>query len=245
MRSSTRAAAALIAALAGLALTGSAGGATMTLDLNTSNVGPHLVLGERIYFFPPSSISYLRGTVLDDRGQPGNSCIKLFEKPLVAPDFTTEGTMTCPNDPGDGSGGWTWDVHATENQQFKAATWPDESTSAAESNVVTIYTAPEVTWDIGFIGDKKVLNMIVDGDSDEYEGTLELRQGRRLVKSIRVSGDFADIRVPVRRTAGPGKVKSGARFSFMLRPDDLDRWVPMTANGRAARGHQGDAGPVT
>src|SRR5215208_7563092 len=157
MRSPILATAALTLA-AGLAGAGSAAAATMTLDLNSSNVGPHTELGDHMYYFPPSSVSWLRGTVLDDAGQPGNSCIRTLTKPITAVDFTADSSMNCPNDPGDGSGGWTWDVHATENQQFKAATWPDEHTSAAESNVVTIFTAPEVAWDVSYISDRKMLD---------------------------------------------------------------------------------------
>ena len=62
--------------------------------------------------------------------------------------------------------------------------------------------------------------------------------------STHVSGDFADIRVPVRKQGGPGRVKARSRFSFILRPDDQDRWVTMTASGRAIRSRQGEAGPV-
>jgi hypothetical protein len=106
------------------------------------------------------------------------------------------------------------------------------------------HRAPEVAWDISYVSDRKVLDMIVDGDSDEYEGTLEVRQGSKVVFTTHVSGDFADIRVPVRRKGGAGKVRDRARFGFILRADDQDRWVTMTAKGRAIRGHQGDAGPV-
>jgi hypothetical protein len=237
-------AAAALAVAATLAAGGSAAASTMTLGLNTSNVGPHVELGDNMFFFPPSSISYLRGTVLDDQGKPGNSCIKTLSKPLVALDFTTDSSMSCPTDSGDGTGFWTWDVHAQENEQFKAAVWPDESNAPAESNVVTIFTAPEVNWDISYVSDRKVLDMIVDGDSDEYEGTLEVRQGSKVVSTTHISGDFADIRVPVRRKGGAGRLKNRARFSFILRPDNQDRWVAMTAKGRAIRGRQGDAGPV-
>jgi hypothetical protein len=216
MRSRTLATAALALA-ATLAASGSAAATTMTLGLNTSNVGPHVELGDNMYFFPPSSISYLRGTVLDDQGKPGNSCIRTFSKPIVAADFIQDGGMSCPTDSGDGTGYWTWDVHAQENEQFKAAAYPDENNAPAESNVVTIFTAPEVEWDVSYISDRKVLDFIVDGDSDEYEGTLELRQGSRVVLTTHVSGDFADVRVPVRRTGGAGRVRNRARFSFVLR----------------------------
>lgn len=243
MRARTLATAALTAAAA-LAATGTAGATTMTLGLNTSNVGPHVELGDNMFFFPPSSISYLRGTVLDDHGTPGNSCIKTFSKSIVAAGFTQDGGMDCPADSGDGTGFWTWDVHAQENEQFKAAVYPDENNAPAESNVVTIFTAPEVEWDVSYISDRKVLDFIVDGDSDEYEGTLEVRQGSRVAFTTRVTGDFADVRVPVRRRSGAGRVRNRARFSFILRPDDQDRWVTMTGKGRAIRDRRGHAGPV-
>jgi hypothetical protein len=236
---------AALALTATVAAAGSAQAATLTLDLDPSQTGPYAQIDTHTYFVPRSGHVSLRGTTLDDAGAPGNSCIRRFTRPLEGPDFTVDGGVSCPTDSGDGSGRWNWDVHPVENAQYKAAVVPDGSNRAAESNVVTLFTAPELFWSVGFDGSKPAIQFLVTSDSDAYDGTLVVRQRGRFVKAIHVSGDGtseAHVRVAPKRRARA--LRRGGTFTAILTPTDQSRWTALYAAGVAKRGRTGDGSPV-
>lgn len=105
----------------------------------------------------------LKAVVLDDAGQPGNTCFTPQWRTLVEP-FTIGG-MACPSDTYDG-GAWGWSVHANETEQFKIVASPDESNGPAESNTITLLAAPEMWWSMGYHGNTQILYAAVQGDSE-------------------------------------------------------------------------------
>lgn len=237
---------ALCALAASLALCGTAHATTMSLDLDPSLTGPYNQIDAHTYFIPRSSVSSLRGTTLDNAGQPGNSCIHTLDKPLAdAVGFTPEGGIWCPPDPGTGAGSWSWSVHPTENSQYKAVTEPDDDNAAAESNVVTLLTGPELYWNVGFKGERPAMQILVTSDSDVYDGTVTVMQGSRRVTSFHVAGEGTkEGYAMIGRTARRRMLKARGAFTILVTPTNRSRFVTMTASGRAVRGRIGDGGPV-
>lgn len=238
-----------IAATAALALgiAGSADAAGISLALDPSNTGPYNQIDESTYYIPRSSHSELQAVVLDDAGKPGNTCFTALRRTLRAPDFAPESGISCPSDDGDG-GRWHWDVHVNETEQFKIAGRADGNNAAAESNVITLLTAPEFSWAMGYRRNAQVMSVIVQGDSDRYDGKLDVRQGSRLVTSRHISGRSAQVDVKVVPKAKARRCRSclagRSAFTMTLTPGDRSRWVTMTAKGFAAQNKQGNAGPV-
>lgn len=238
---------AAVAVTAAFAATGSAQAATLTLDLDPSQTGPYAQIDTHSYFVARSTHVSLRGTTLDDDGAAGNSCIHRFTRPLEGPGFMLDGGVSCPTDFGDGSGRWNWDVHPVENQQYKAAVIPDSGNSAAESDVVTLFTAPELSWSAGFDGNRPAVQFLVTSDSGAYDGTLVVRRLGRFVKAIHVSGDGtteAHVRVAGRRAHCARCLRRGGTFTAILTAADQSRWTAMYAAGVARRGRTGDGSPV-
>lgn len=232
-------------AVAATALGGAAtaSASSTSLGLNTSNVGEHVQVDATTFFFPRSSVSWLRGTLLDDAGRPGNSCWRAAEKTVVEPEWHVEQGIACPA----GSEGWfTWDVHATENTQFKSVVVGDDTgTSPSESNVVTMLTGPELKWDGMWAGYRKS-QIEMWTDSEEYAGTITVKQGGRVVASKAVSGRHGGLMVKVARKGKrcKGCLKAGGTFVATVTPNDTRRWVTMTATGVSKRLRQGDGTPV-
>jgi hypothetical protein len=230
-------------ALAALAIAGSASATSISLAFDPSIAGPYNQIDDSTYYVPRSSNAGLVAVVLDDNGTPGNTCFSAVARTLVSPEFQPEGGVSCPSDDGDG-GKWFWNVHATETSQYKVINRPDGSNGAAESNVITLLTAPEVSWEMGYRRNTQVLSLIVQGDSDLYDGKLEVRQGGRLVASKQVTGTSASLDVKVAARTKARVLRAKGAFSVTLTPSDRSRWVTMTAKGSATRGKHGYAGPV-
>ena len=182
-------------------------------------------------------------TVLDDNGKAGNTCFSAVVRTLVSPEFQPESGVSCPSDDGDG-GKWNWNVHATETSQYKVINRPDGDNAAGESNVITLLTAPELSWEMAYRRNTQILSLIVQGDSDLYDGKLEVRQGSRLVASQRITGTSGTLDVKVARKTKAHILRARGAFTVTLVPNDRSRWVTMTAKGSAIRGKHGYAGPV-
>jgi hypothetical protein len=212
-----------------LALAGSAQASTLTLDV----AGPYERLAPRVYFVPRSGAVDLRGTVRDDSGAAGASCFAALRAPLAAPAFTEAGVW-CPS-----AGGWSGGLRVTENERIKVAVVPDARNSAAESPVITLLTAPELSWS----GSRRAVRFRVAGGSDAYAGRLDVRQDGRLVASARVSGARRDLRIRIARRAHSIRPRGGA-FTATLAPADRERWTAVAATGRPLRGHAGEGRPV-
>ena len=242
----------LAVAAVALAAAGPAHATSMTLDLDPDS-GPHIRVADHTYFIPRSSYATLHGTTLDDAGAAGNSCIHTLRKPLQATAFEPDGGLWCPNDFGDGTGSWWWSgANGPENEQFKAVVEPDEHIGAAESNVVTFLTGPELHWHVTYNGNQRALNLQVTSDAEDFAGTLAVSQGGRVVATLPVSGngtsDHYVRTVPKkrrhRRVRCSGCLKRGGTFTVTLTPSDTARWVTMSASGRVVHDHLGDAEPV-
>jgi hypothetical protein len=242
----------LAVAAAALAAAAPAHATSMTLDLSP-DAGPYTRVADHTYFVPRWSYASLRGTTLDDSGAAGNSCIYTLRKPLQATAFERDGGLWCPNDFGDGTGRWSWSgVPNAENQQFKAVVEPDEYNGPAETNVVTLLTAPDLHWHVTYNGNQRVLDLQVTSDAEDYAGTLAVSQGGRVVATAPVSGNGTSERhvrtVPKRRRHRPvrcsGCLRRGAAFTVTLTPSDTARWVTMSASGRVVHDHLGDGEPV-
>lgn len=244
MRTKTILAAVLAAASFGGAAT--AGAATLKLDLDPGNTGPYNQIDAGAYFVPRTSNSSLLGNVLDDFGAEGNSCIRTLTKPLAATDWEQDGGIWCPNAWGDGGGRWGWSANPPENEQYKAVTVPDDNNGAAESNVVTLFTGPELYWNVGFKGNRPALQILVTSSSEEFDATVDVFQGKRKVYSSHVSGNDTSERYVyiAKKRSCAHCLKSKAPFMFTVTPTDRTRWVTMTASGRVVRGRIGYGGPV-
>jgi hypothetical protein len=212
-----------------LALAGSAEASTLTLDV----AGPYEQLAPRVYFVPRSGAVELRGTVRDDMGAPGGSCFAALRAPLTALAFTEAGVW-CPP-----AGDWSGGLRVTENERIKVAVVPDARNSAAESPVITLLTAPELSWS----GARRAVRFHVVGGSDAYAGRLDVRQDGRLVASARVTGARRELRVRIAPRAHSLRPRGGA-FTATLAPADRDRWAAMAATGRPVRGRAGEGRPV-
>ena len=121
--------------LVALACAGPAQAATVTLDVD----GAYREIAPRTYFVPGGSEVGLRGSLLDDAGLAGATCLEALRQPLGAPVWTSDGVW-CP------AGAWTGGVRVTENVRLKAAVVPDVRNGAAESDALTLVTAPRLTW---------------------------------------------------------------------------------------------------
>lgn len=227
-------------AAAALACAAGAQASTLTLGFDPSNTGAYNQIDDSTYFIPRSSSIRLVGTLLDDAGAAGNSCFQTYTRTFVT-DFAAESGVSCPSDTAGGR--WGWSPTPIENTQYKAVNHPDESNAPAESNVITLLTAPEVQWVAGFAG-KALFEVLISGDSEEYAGTLQVRQGSRLVASKHLTGRDADVFVKIDRRARSKRLKRKGPFMLTLIPDDRSRWVGMTASGRVVRGRQGEGGPI-
>ena len=230
--------AAVVAALA-LGCTG-AQASTLTLGFDPTNTGAYNQVDDSTYFVPRDSSIRLVGTLLDDAGAAGNSCFQTYTRTFVT-DFAPESGISCPSDTAGGR--WGWSPTPIENTQYKAINRPDENNGPAESNVITLLTAPEVHWVAGFAG-KALFEVLINGDSEEYAGTLQIRQGARLVASRHITGRDSDVFFKIDRRARAKRLKRKGSFMLTLVPDDRARWVGMTANGHVIRGRQGDGGPI-
>jgi hypothetical protein len=212
-----------------LALAGNAQASTLTLDV----AGPHEQVAPRVYFVPRSGTVELRGTVRDDTGAAGASCFAALHAPLAAPAFTEAGVW-CPP-----AGGWSGGLRVTENERIKVAAVPDARNSAAESPVLTLLTAPELTWS----GSRRAVRFRVAGGSEAYDGRLDVRQHGRLVASAHVRGGTREVRIRVARRAHSLRPRGGA-FTATLAPADRDRWTVTRVTGRALDGRAGTARPL-
>ena len=224
---------AVVAAVAALGTASAADASSMSLGLNTSNVGEHKELDASTFFFPRNAVSWLRGTMTDDSGL---NCYRTVSKTAVEPDFTGDPGIGCPSE------GWfTWSVHATENTQYKALL----TESPAESNVVTILTGPEAQWDGMWAGYRKT-QIDAWSDSEAYAGTISVKQGGRVVKSGRMTGTEGHLTVKVAKKGKrcAGCLKPGAPWVATITPDDSRRWVTMQATGVSKRLKQGGFAPV-
>jgi hypothetical protein len=230
------------AAVAAVLAVGCAGAqaSTLTLGFDPTNTGAYNQVDESTYFVPRDSSIRLVGTLLDDNGAAGNSCFQTYTRTFVT-DFAAESGISCPSD--SAGGRWGWSPTPVENTQYKAVNRPDENNAPAESSVITLLTAPEVHWVAGFAG-KALFEVLVNGDADEYAGTLQIRQGSRLVASRHIAGRDSDVFFKIDRRSRAKRLKRKASFTLTLIPDDRSRWVGMTANGRVIRGRQGDGGPI-
>ncbi len=212
-----------------LALAGGASGAaqaaTVTLDVD----GAYRELAPHVYFVPGGGAVGLRGTLLDDAGAADGSCLVALRQPFGAPAFVPDDGIWCP--PGDD---WTGGFRVTENVRLKAAVVPDARNSAAESPVLTLLTAPALTWS----GARGTVRFRVAGGADGYAGLLAVRSGGRVVARARVMGGAArSVRVRIARRYG--------RCTATLTPADPERWAAVIATGRPRRGRSGEARPVS
>lgn len=237
---SLRTISAAIAAAAALGCASAAQASTLTLGFDPTNTGAYNQIDDSTYFVPRSSSIRLVGTLLDDAGVAGNSCFQTYTR-TFATEFAAESGVSCPSDTAGGH--WGWSPAPIENTQYKAVNRPDENNAPAESSVMTLLTAPEVHWVAGFAG-KALFEVLISGDSEEYAGTLQVRQGTRLVASKHVTGRHNDVFVKIDRRARSKRLKRKGSFMLTLIPDDRSRWVGMTANGRVVRGRQGEGGPI-
>jgi hypothetical protein len=110
--------------------------------------------------------------------------------------------------------------------------------------VITLLTAPEVSWEMGYRRNTQILSLIVQGDSDLYDGKLEVRQGGRLVASKQITGTSAGLDVKVAPRTKARALRAKRAFAVSLTPSDRSRWVTMAAKGSATRGKHGYAEPV-
>jgi hypothetical protein len=205
-----------------LVLTGSAQASTLTLDV----AGPYEQVAPRVYFVPRSGAVDLRGTVRDDTGAAGGSCFAALRAPLGAPAFAEAGVW-CPP-----ASGWSGGLRVTENERIKVAVVPDARNGAAESPVITLLTAPELSWS----GSRAAVRFRVTGGAAGYAGTLEVRRRGRVVAADAVTGAAREeVRVRIPR---------GGRFTATLTPADRDRWTTTRATGRAFSGRAGEGRPV-
>ena len=204
--------------LVALACAGSAQAATVTLDVD----GAYREIAPRTYFVPGGSEVGLRGSLLDDAGVAGATCLEALRQPLGVATWTSDGVW-CP------AGAWTGGVRVTENVRLKAAVVPDARNGAAESDVLTLLTAPRLTW----TRSHGALRFDVARGADDYRGTLTVRERGRVVARTRVAGGAA-------RSLRLGSTR---RFTATLKPSDPARWTAVAATGRAGR--SGSARPLS
>jgi hypothetical protein len=203
-----------------LAIAGPAQAATVTLDIDGAyrEVAPH------VYFVPGGGAVGLRGTLLDDAGVAGASCMIALREPFGAPAFASDGVW-CP-----APGGWSGGVRVTENVRLKTAVVPDPRNSATESPVLTLLTAPRLTWS----GAGGAVRFRVAGGLTGYTGSLTVRRRGHVVARARVAGGAA-------RSV---RVAGVRRFTATLTPADPQRWAAVAATARPLGG-SGEARPVT
>ena len=218
----------------------SAQASTLTLGFDPTNTGAYNKIDDTTYFVPRDSSVRLVGMLLDDAGVAGNSCFREYQRTFVT-DFAQDGGISCPSDTAGGH--WGLMPIITENTQFKAANLPDDNNAAAESGVITLLTAPEVHWDGAFAG-KPLFEVLINGDAEDYAGTLQVRQGKRLVVSREVRGRDSDLFIKTTKRGGRNQLKKNGAFTLTLIPHDRTRWAGMTASGHVTRGKQGQAGPI-